>query len=66
MVSWIPIVVGLIIGGLVIASTLPQIPQPPPGEGGGDFTQMLNQLFQIMFMLMFMMMFMQMMTAMMG
>jgi hypothetical protein len=65
MVAWIPIVVGLIIGGLVIASILPQITQPPPGEGGGDFTQMLNQLFQIMFLMMFIMMMMQMMTAMM-
>jgi hypothetical protein len=64
MVAWIPIVVGLIIGGLVVASILPQVTQPPP-EGGGDFTQMLNQLFQIMFLMMFMMMMMQMMTAMM-
>ena len=62
MVSWIPIVVGLIIGGLVVASILPQITQPPP-SGNGDFTQMLNQLFQMMFMMMFIMMMMQMMTA---
>jgi hypothetical protein len=65
MVAWIPIIVGLIIGGLVVATILPQITQPPP-EGGGDFTQMLNQLMQMMFLIMFVMMMMNMMMQMMG